>query len=105
MSKQKLPENAKCVYKGKLFDIYNWEQEMFDGSFETFEAVKRCDSVQVIAVTPNKKLIITKEAQPYVGNFLSIPGGRVDKGEGHEEAAKRELIEETGIKSKKLIFW
>ena len=32
----------------------------------------------------------------------TIPGGKLDFGEGLEEAAKREALEETGIKTKKL---
>lgn len=42
-SKQPIPENAKLVFKGKIFDTYQWEQEMYDGSRVTFEKIKRPD--------------------------------------------------------------
>ena len=44
----KIPKNAKCVFTGIVYDVYQWEETNFDGSPATFEAVKRHDSVQVI---------------------------------------------------------
>ncbi len=32
-----IPDHATCVFRGMLFDVYQWQQEMFDGSIETFE--------------------------------------------------------------------
>ena len=43
MSK-KIPNHARLVFKGILHHIYQWEQEMFDGSVQTFEAIKKNDS-------------------------------------------------------------
>ncbi|KKP89624.1 MAG: NUDIX hydrolase [Candidatus Moranbacteria bacterium GW2011_GWC2_37_73] len=31
-STQLIPEHAKKVFSGTFFDVYQWEQEMFDGS-------------------------------------------------------------------------
>lgn len=61
----KLPENAKCVFKGVLFDIYQWEQEMFDGTYSIFEKVVRLPSSQIIATTPENKIILLDEEQPH----------------------------------------
>ena len=30
ISEQPIPENAKKVFSWKLFDVYQWEQELFD---------------------------------------------------------------------------
>ena len=49
-AKNNLPENAKLVFKGIIHDIYQWEQEMFDGSKATFERIRRPDTTAVIAV-------------------------------------------------------
>jgi len=32
-----VPEEAKLVFKGIIYDVYQWEQKMFDGTFSTFE--------------------------------------------------------------------
>ncbi|MBI2075156.1 MAG: hypothetical protein HYT82_00635 [Candidatus Harrisonbacteria bacterium] len=47
-----------------LFDIYQWKQKMFDGSFATFEKVKRReDTVTIVPITTNKKIISVHEEQ------------------------------------------
>lgn len=92
-----IPENAKRVFKGKIFDIYQWQQKMFDGSFETFEILKRPDTVKVIAIKDGK-IIICEEQQPNTGVFFDVPSGRHDvENESELDAAKREVLEETGM--------
>ena len=51
----------------------------------------------VLAVTKEGKLVITREYRHPTGKWLlGCPGGRIDTGESPIEAAKRELLEETG---------
>jgi ADP-ribose pyrophosphatase len=101
---KKIPDNAKKVFEGIIFDVYHWEQEMFDGTTSTFEAVKRIDSNSILAVVDNK-IIITKEEQPGKEVFTDIPGGRVERGEDKMTAAKRELLEETGYATDDFEEW
>lgn len=104
-SRQPVPKNAKIVFRGKLFDVYQWKQKMFDGSFEIFEKTKRTDTVNVIAITPEKKFIILNQEQPGEEKFISLAGGRMDEGEHPLVAAKRELLEETGFASDCWELW
>lgn len=89
-------KNEKLVYSGKLFRIYTWNQEMFDGSFEVFEKAVRKPSVQLLVFKDNK-IMIYNEKQPGKGEYLSLPGGMVEWDESLIEGAKRELLEETGM--------
>ena len=91
-----LPPNAKKVFTGEIFDVYQWEQELYDGSTATFEMLKRPGTVDVIA-EKNGEFVILHQDQPTKENFYSLPGGRQDPGETAEQAAKRELMEETGL--------
>ena len=104
-SKQPLPDNAKVIFKGKLFDVYQWEQELFDGSKTIFEKLKRPDTVVIFPVLPDGKILLIKQEQPGKGLFISTPGGRVDEGEEILAAAKRELLEETGYEAEEYILW
>ena len=94
-----IPQHSKKVFEGVLFDVYHWEQEQFDGTYKTFEALKRLPSVQIIAKTIAGKFVILKEQQPQdkeVGYSL-IGGGCDYEDESAENGARRELLEETGM--------
>jgi len=93
---KELPKGAKKVFTGKIFEVWQWEQEMFDGSKETFEMVKRPDTALAIPIV-GEKILIQNQQQPGKGEpFPSIPGGRINPGEDSLTAAKRELLEESG---------
>lgn len=99
--KSKIPPHAKRVFEGVIYEIYQWQQEMFDGSIETFEVARRADVVSVIPVVDDQILILHEE-QPHHGSRISFPGGRIEPGEDPFTAAHRELREETGMKFGKL---
>ena len=104
-SKQPIPENAKKVFKGILFDVYQWEQKMFDGTKTTFEKLKRPDTVVIFPVLPDGKIILIKEQQPGTKLLLGAISGRIEKGESVLKTAKRELLEESGYKAIEFILW
>ena len=105
MTKQ-IPKHAKKVFNGILFDVYQWEQKLFDKSTTTFEGVVHTPSVQVITITKEGKLVLLEEIQPNREEpFMSLVGGKLDKGEDYETAARRELLEETGMKCSELEFY
>lgn len=111
-----IPEDAKLVFRGKIYDVYQWPQKMYDGSMETFEMLRRADTVKAIAIltpeeqkklqnvhdlSPNEtgsKIVIARQMQPRKDWFYDYPGGRMDKTDTDElEAAKREMREEAGL--------
>lgn len=101
MSEQmhQMPPHARLAYKGKIFEIWQWEQQMYDGSVEIFERLKRADTTAVIA-TIGDKILLQEQMQPDRAEpFLTLSGGRRNEGETPLEAAKRELLEETGYAS------
>lgn len=120
-----IPEEAKKVFQGEIWAVYQWSQEMFDGSFETFEMLRRPDTVKILPIVTAEearelgfkakatdgrddsggvdtsgemRLIVTKQEQPRKDCFYDYPGGRMDEEDADElVAAKRELREETGL--------
>lgn len=98
-----IPKNSERVFRGILFDVYHWKQKQFDGSYKTFEAIKRKPGVQLI-VTVEDKLMLMQEEQPFVGKFIGLPGGILDE-KNPKKGVLRELKEETGMSSKNVEFW
>ncbi|MCB0579038.1 MAG: NUDIX hydrolase, partial [Phaeodactylibacter sp.] len=55
------------------------------------------DSVNVVPLTADGKILFVRQYRFGIGSHtLELPGGIVDPGEGHRQAAERELREETG---------
>lgn len=102
----KIPAHANRVFKGILFDTYQWEQDMFDGTKATFEMVKRLNTVVVIPVMADGRICYSKQEQPGKPVFLGLFGGRADnENESSIDTAKRELLEEAGLVSDSWQEW
>lgn len=95
-----IPKDARRVFRGIIYDVYQWEQILFDGSLTTFEMLKRADTVKILAIK-NDRLVILEQEQPNHRTFYDIPGGMHEyENESELEAAQRELQEETGLQFK-----
>lgn len=92
-----VPKEAKRVFKGIIYDVYHWQQKMFDGSFATFEMLKRPDTIKILAIKDNK-IVVLDEEQPGIKRMSELPGGRHDvEAEDERICAAREMHEETGM--------
>jgi ADP-ribose pyrophosphatase len=92
------PPNATRVFQGVVHDVWQWEQDLFDGSRATFECSTRQDGVSVIAFLDPQTILLTHEEHSGRARFQDVPGGRVERGETAEVAAARECLEETGYR-------
>ena len=103
------------VFSGRFIHFYKAEYETEKGNTKIYEMVSRdgnitglengirndkCDAViLIITSVDGKKILLNKEYRMAVGDFAyNFPAGLIDPGESLEEAARRELWEETGLK-------
>ncbi len=78
------------------------------GKIHEFQVLNSQDWVAVIAVTPDRKLILVRQYRHGSGELsLEPPGGLVKKGSSAEESAREELEEETGYQAERweLLGW
>jgi ADP-ribose pyrophosphatase len=68
-----------------------------DGTEAVWDIFGAPASVAVLAVTVDEQIVLARQFRPGPGRVLDeLPGGGVDPGEEVLEAARRELLEETG---------
>ena len=94
-----IPEvtSSEIAYKG-YFGVRVDQLQLPHGAKMSYTSLEiGTHAAAVLAKTKEGKLIINKEYRHPAGKWLlSCPGGRIDPGESPMEAARRELLEETG---------
>jgi len=83
-------DTACCPRAGQEHDIY---------------VVQSPDWVNVIPLTPDEQVVMVRQYRHGTrGMCLEIPGGLAKPGDSVEDAARRELLEETGYEASEFIF-
>lgn len=70
------------------------------GAHFSYSVISAPDWVNILAVTAEKEVVMVRQFRPGTEEFtLELPAGVIDQGESPIDAAKRELLEETGMQS------
>jgi len=99
------PTDARLVHDGRIFKVWQWNQELFDGSSTVFEGLSRPDTALIVPLLETGQLVFARESQPGMPSMLRTLGGRVEENEAPDQAARRELLEEAGIEAQSLKLW
>lgn len=92
------------IFRGKLLTLEVQEVELIDGSKASRELVWHADAVCAVVVTPELETVFVKQFRKPTESFLlEIPAGKIDPGEEPDVAVRRELSEEVGFESGKII--
>jgi ADP-ribose pyrophosphatase len=94
--------SSKEVYRCNLF--YVTEDEASDKKTDFHikrSVVRHAGSAVMMAVDDKNRILLVKQYRLPAEKYLwELPAGKVDEGEKPLQAAKRELIEETGYRAK-----
>jgi len=91
-------KSSKPVYESKWISLYDREYEIPNGeTHSNYMHVVRGDYVLVVAIDAEDNIVMEYHYRRATDDFYwEVPAGGIDKGETPEEAALRELKEETG---------
>ncbi len=89
----------ETVYKGSLIEVRKETVQLANGKPAEREVVVHPEVVAMIPVLDDGRLIFVRQYRVAVDRvLLEIPAGGIESGETPEEAARREMIEETGYR-------
>ena len=95
---------SERVFDGKLLKVDRLEVKLDNGKKSVREIVRFPEVVVVIAADDKRNILCVKQfRKPVEGDLLEAIAGKVDAGETPVEAAKRELMEETGYEAKTMV--
>jgi ADP-ribose pyrophosphatase len=88
------------VFHTPWFDVLSQKPP---GSQEEYYSIRACDFAVIVGMNAQGQLLLVRQFRPSVGMVtLELPAGHVEKGETPEEAARKELCEETGCEADSL---
>jgi ADP-ribose pyrophosphatase len=92
--------SGESVFTGNVFSARRDVAELHNGKLVTREVVEHSGGVVVVPVTDGREVVMVRQYRYAVEEeLLELPAGRLEPGEGHQEAARRELSEETGCEA------
>ncbi len=94
----------EIIFKGKVFTVKVLDNELENGKLAKREIVYHNGGAGVLAVDDDYNVYLIKQFRaPFNEELIEIPAGKLDIGEDPFLAAKRELLEETGLTASEFI--
>lgn len=92
-------DDGHIVYRTDWMAVKEYHVER-DGVDAIYSSIDRPDSVIVIPLTPTNRTVLLEQFRfPTTENSWELPMGAVDAGESAVVAARRELVEEVGLRA------
>lgn len=96
---------SKLIHKGRIVTLLDEELEYPDGQVFLREVVRHRGAVGVVPLTTDggQVVLVEQYRHPVAREVLEIPAGIPAEGEDPLDCARRELKEETGLSSEKIV--
>ncbi|HVS20060.1 MAG TPA: NUDIX hydrolase [Planctomycetota bacterium] len=91
---------SECLHAGRIFDVLRERVRLPSGLEVELEFVRHGGAVAIAARRDDGRLVLVRQYRHATGEMLlEVPAGRLEPGEEPEQAARRELEEETGLRA------
>lgn len=95
---------TKYVYNGKVIDVRRDEVVVANGHKSIREVVEHSGGVTILAINNENKILFVRQFRyPVKEVSIELPAGKLEPNENPDNAAPRELEEETGFLAKEWI--
>ena len=96
---------SRRIFEGKIVTLLVDQAQLPDGKQASREVVLHPGGVAVLPLDGEGNVTLVQQYRyPFHQVILELPAGKLDAGEPHETAARRELSEETGLEAEELIY-
>ncbi|HEX4510516.1 MAG TPA: NUDIX hydrolase [Burkholderiaceae bacterium] len=92
---------SEQVYDGAFLHVYRDTVRLPGGGSATREFIRHPGAVMIVPIEADGRLVLERQFRyPLDRVLLEFPAGKIDPGESTLECARRELLEETGLRAR-----
>ena len=96
--------SSEEIFKGRILHVFRDRVRLSNGRESTREYIRHPGAVCLVPLTAEGEILMVRQYRyPFGRMLLEVPAGKLDPGESPQDAALRELSEETGAEADELI--
>lgn len=96
-------EESKEIYNGEIISLFRDVVSFPDGKKRIREVIKHRGAAGIVPIYKGNIILVKQHRYPIGQALLEIPAGILSPGEDPQKCAIRELKEETGFKTERII--
>lgn len=96
---------SRVIFRGKIVTLREDVARLENGTLASREVVEHPDGVCILPMEADGTVYTVRQFRYPFGEVTEeLPAGKMDRGETHEAAARRELSEEVGCEAGELLY-